>query len=102
MFHFRLFPEKNEKNFFFQKTPLFSAHRAHFWAKQNVPLNSVLISFVFFNLSIIVPNFEGKVMSGFQPTLVSDACMHTCMVQAYDEALHTSYHSDSEILSVKC
>ena len=40
MFHFTLFPEKN-KEFFFQKTPLFLAHCAHFWPKQNAPLNSV-------------------------------------------------------------
>ena len=45
MFHFRLFKEKTEKKNFSQKTPLFLAHCAHFLAKQNVPLNSVLVSF---------------------------------------------------------
>ena len=59
MFHFTLFPEKN-KEFFFQKKPLFLAHFAHSGAKQNVPLNS-----------------EEKVMLGFQATLVSDAHMPT-------------------------
>ena len=44
-----------------------------------------------------MPNFEEKVMSGFQETLVSDACMHTYMVQVYHELLHTSNHSDTEI-----
>ena len=44
-----------------------------------------------------MPDFEGKLISGFQATLVSDARMHTCMVQAYHEALHTSSQSDSEI-----
>ena len=73
------------------------AHCAHFWAKQNVPLNSVPISiFLKKTPSIIVPNFE-EVMSGFQATLVSEARMHTCMEQAYHQTLHASYHSDSEI-----
>ena len=73
-------------------------HCAFFWAKQNVPLNSVPTSFFFkFRLNIIVLNFYGKVMSGFQVTLVSKARMHTCVVQAYHERPHNSYHSDSEI-----
>ena len=53
-----------------------------------------------FRPSIILPNFEGKVMSGFQK-LVSDARMRTCIERAYDETLHASYHSDSEILLLK-
>ena len=36
-------------------------------------------------------------MSGFQATLIAEARMHTCMVQADHETLHTSYHFDSEI-----
>ena len=43
-----------------------------------------------------MPNFE-EVMRGFQATLVLDARMHLCMEQAYYQALHASYHSDSEI-----
>ena len=39
MSHFT-FPEKN-KEIVFQKIPLFLANYAQFWAKQNVPLNSV-------------------------------------------------------------
>ena len=36
-------------------------------------------------------------MNGFQVTLVSEARMHACMVQAYRETLQTSYDSDSDI-----
>ena len=36
-------------------------------------------------------------MSGFQATLVSEAHIHTCMVQVYHETIHISYHSDFEI-----
>ena len=74
------------------------AHCANFWAKQNVPLNYILISTFSKTLrpSIIVANFE-EVMSRFQATLVSEARMHTCMEQAYHQTLHASYHSHSEI-----
>ena len=44
-----------------------------------------------------MPNFEEKVMSGFQGTVLSKARMHTCMEQGYHEILHASHHSDSEI-----
>ena len=88
MLPFRLFREKT-KDFFFQKTTLFLAHSAHFWAKQNVPLNFVPISIFLKKLqpSIIVPNSE-EVMSVFQVTLVSEARMHTCMEQAYHQTFH--------------
>ena len=43
-----------------------------------------------------MPNFE-EVMSGFLVTLVSEARMHTCMEQVYQQTLHASYHFDSEI-----
>ena len=44
-----------------------------------------------------MPNFEGKVKSGFQATLVLEARMHTRMEQAHHETLHASFNSDSEI-----
>ena len=40
-----------------------------------------------------MPNFEGKVNSGFQATLVLEARME----QAHHETLHASFNSDSEI-----
>ena len=40
-------------------------------------------------------------MSGFQATLVSEARIDKCMVQAHYETIHTLYHSDSyKLLSV--
>ena len=45
---------------------------------------------------IIVTNFEGRVISRFQATLVSEARIDKCMVQVHYEAIHTLYHSDSE------
>ena len=47
MFHFRSFPGKT-KVIFFQKAPPLLVHWTDFWVKQNVPQNSVPISFVSF------------------------------------------------------
>ena len=97
MFHFRLFPEKTKKNFF-SKNPTIFGPLSPFLGKAE--RSSKFCSYQLFflkKLSIIVPNFKGKLMSSFQATLVSDARMHTCMVQVYHETIHTSYHSDSEI-----
>ena len=91
MFHFRLFREKTKKNFF-QKTPLFLVYLCRLLGKTEC--SSKFCSYQYFlkkfGPSIIVSNFEGKVMSGFQATLVSEAHMHTCMEKAYHKTLHDS------------
>ena len=86
------FQKKLKKPTFWPTAPIFGQKRIFLW---------ILFLSVFFKR---IPTkyhlakvFEGKVMSGFQATLISEARMHTCMVQAYHETLHTSYHFDSEI-----
>ena len=96
MLHFR-FREKT-KEFFFSKNPTIFGPLCQFLGKTEC--SSKFCSYQYFlkklRPSIIVLNFE-EVMSGFQATVVSEARMHTCMEQAYHQALHTSHHSESEI-----
>ena len=98
MFHVRLFPERNCR-MFFSKRPHYFWPTVPISGQNKMFLLVLFLSFFLkkFGIIIIVPNFDGKVISGFQATLVSEVCMHTCMVQAHHETLHTSYHSDSKI-----
>ena len=73
--------QKKLNNFIFQK----KIDKHYFWP--TVPIFG----------QIIVTNFEGRVISRFQATLVSEARIDKCMVQVHYEAIHTLYHSDSEI-----
>ena len=78
MFYFKLFREKT-KEFFFLRNPTTFDPLCPFLGKTEC--SSKFCSYQYFlkkiRLSIIVPNFKGKVMSGFQATLISEACMHT-------------------------
>ena len=107
MSHFRLFREKS-KWFFFQKNPSIFGTVCPFWGKTEC--SSKFCSYLYFlkkfRPSIIVSKFEGKVMSGFQATLFSEAYMHTFFISykhfmlhiiltsCFIQTLHASYQSD--------
>ena len=76
MTSFYLIFRKKNKEFFFQKTPVFLAHCAHFWAKQNVPLNSVTITFFFLILTKYhCAKFRRK-CNEWIPSSTGFRCMH--------------------------
>ena len=97
IFHFRLFREKT-KYFFSSKNPTIFGPLCPFLGETEC--FSKFCYYLYFlkklRPSVIVPKFE-EVMSGLQATLASKTRMHTCLEQAYHQALHASYHSDSEI-----
>ena len=88
MFQSILFREKS-KLFFFSKNPTIFGPLCPFLGKKECSSKFCSYQYLLkkFQPSIIMSKFEGKVMSGFQVTLISQESMYTHMEQTYHETL---------------
>ena len=91
IFYFRLFPGKNKESFF-QKNLAILSRLCPIWG--NTECSSKFCCYYSFFFLILAKchyvKFQRKAMSGLQATVVSDARMHTYMVQTYHETLHNN------------